>query len=101
MQSVSNCPIGLVSKNTINSAATFTGWVACPWKYINVVGSGRYVSNKPDKITRYDLLKAAHDAEMQELLTEGGLKGKSKHKKRTKVTLETISEENSSNESIC
>ena len=59
------------------------------------------MSNKPDKITRYDLLKAAHDAEMQELLTEGGLKGKSKRKKRTKVTLETISEENSSNESIC
>ncbi|QHS75051.1 Cis1p SPAR_L03590 [Saccharomyces paradoxus] len=100
MQSVSNCPIGLVSKNTINSASNIAEWVACPWKYINVVGSGRYVSNKPDKITRYDLLKAAQEAEMQELLTGSGLKSRHKRKKRSKVALETIAEENSSSESL-
>ncbi|EJS42581.1 YLR346C [Saccharomyces arboricola H-6] len=99
MQSVSNCPMKVVSKNTINSA-NLTGWVAYPWKHINVVGSGRYVSSKPDKITRYDLLKAAYEAEKQDQLMESGWAGKRKHKKRTKVTLETISEENSSNESL-
>ena len=84
----------------MNSTTTFTGWMACPWKYINGVGSGRYVSSKPDRITRYDLLKAAHETEMKELLTGSGLKAKNKTKKSTKVTLETISEENSSNESF-
>ncbi|CAI4048222.1 hypothetical protein SUVZ_12G3700 [Saccharomyces uvarum] len=100
MQSVSNGSIALVSKNAINSTATFTGWMVCPWKYINGVGSGRYVSSKPDKITRYDLLKAAHETEMEELLMRGGLKAKNKTKKGPKVTLETITEENSSNESF-
>ncbi|CAI4035248.1 hypothetical protein SMKI_12G3960 [Saccharomyces mikatae IFO 1815] len=100
MQSISDCPFGLVSRNTVSSVSIFAEWVACPWKYINVVGSGRYVSNKPDKITRHDLLQAAQEAEMQELLAESGLKGRHKHKKKSKLTLETITEENSSNESF-
>lgn len=100
MQSISNCPIELVSKNTINSASTIAEWAACPWKYINVVGSGRYVSNKPDKITRYDLLKAAQEAEMQELLTRNDMKGRHKRNKKSKIALETIAEENSSTESL-
>lgn len=58
------------------------------------------MSNKPDKITRYDLSQGCPGSGNAGVAYKKCMKGRHKRNKKSKIALETIAEENSSTESL-